>query len=133
MKLSIVIPAYNEAETIRQVIDRVRAAPYETQIIVVDDASTDATSERLDSVAGDGSLEVIRHTRNLGKGAALRTGFARVTGDIVIIQDADLEYDPQDYPKLLEPLLRVWPPPVGISHFGAKTAGVRFPRAGHRA
>ncbi|NUM54523.1 MAG: glycosyltransferase family 2 protein [Candidatus Hydrogenedentes bacterium] len=105
MKLSIVIPAYNEAETIRQVIDRVRAAPYETQIIVVDDASTDATSERLDSVAGDGSLEVIRHTRNLGKGAALRTGFARVTGDIVIIQDADLEYDPQDYPKLLEPLL----------------------------
>lgn len=105
MKLSIVIPAYNEVETILQVIERVQAAPYETQIIVVDDASTDGTRERLDAVDGVGNVEVIRHEHNRGKGAALRTGFERVVGDYVIIQDADLEYDPRDYPKLLEPLL----------------------------
>lgn len=105
MKLSIVIPAYNEVETILQVIERVQAVPYDTQIIVVDDASTDGTRERLDAVDGVGNVEVIKHERNRGKGAALRTGFERVTGDFVIIQDADLEYDPRDYPKLLEPLL----------------------------
>ncbi len=103
MKLSIIIPAYNEANTIAQVIERVQAASYETQIIVVDDASTDATSDRVESL--DSTIELVKHDRNRGKGAALRTGFARVTGDIVIIQDADLEYDPRDYPRLLEPLL----------------------------
>lgn len=105
MKLSIVIPAYNEAQTILHAIERVRATPYDTQIIVVDDASTDGTRDRLATVAETDNVEVLTHDRNRGKGAALRTGFARVTGDIVIIQDADLEYDPRDYPKLLEPLL----------------------------
>lgn len=105
MKLSIVIPAYNEGSTIAQVIERVQAAPYEKQIIVVDDASTDATSETLQSFNGKTNLEIVTHDHNRGKGAALRTGFSRVTGDIVIIQDADLEYDPRDYPKLLEPIL----------------------------
>ena len=105
MKLSIVIPAYNEASTIAQVVERVQSVPYEKHIIVVDDASTDATREALHSLDGNTNLEVISHDRNRGKGAALRTGFARVTGDIVIIQDADLEYDPRDYPKLLEPIL----------------------------
>ena len=105
MKLSIVIPAYNEAGTIAQVIERVQAAPYDKQIIVVNDASTDATRETMHSLNDKTNLEFVTHDRNRGKGAALRTGFARVTGDIVIIQDADLEYDPRDYPKLLEPLL----------------------------
>ncbi|MCC6798424.1 MAG: glycosyltransferase family 2 protein [Candidatus Hydrogenedentes bacterium] len=105
MKLSIVIPAYNEAGTIAQVVERVQSVPYEKHIIVVDDASTDATREALHSLDGNANLEIISHDRNRGKGAALRTGFARVTGDIVIIQDADLEYDPRDYPKLLEPIL----------------------------
>ena len=100
MKLSVVIPAYNEAETILKVIERVQAAPYDTQIIVVDDASTDGTRERLDSLSANGAVEVITHERNRGKGAALRSGFERVTGDIVVIQDADLEYDPRDYPDL---------------------------------
>ncbi|MCC6155056.1 MAG: glycosyltransferase family 2 protein [Candidatus Hydrogenedentes bacterium] len=104
MKLSIVIPAYNEAGTIAQAIERVEAAPYEKQIIVVDDASTDATRETLHSLNGKTNLEIVTHDHNRGKGAALRTGFSRVTGDIVIIQDADLEYDPRDYPKLLEPI-----------------------------
>ena len=105
MKLSIVIPAYNEAGTILEVIGRVRAAPYDTQIVVVDDASTDSTREQLASLDGQEGIEIVSHDRNRGKGAALRTGFARVTGNIVIVQDADLEYDPRDYPKLLEPLL----------------------------
>ena len=104
MKLSIVIPAYNEAGTIRDVLRRVLDTPYDKQIIVVDDGSTDGTREILAEIA-DPAIEVIVHTRNRGKGAALKTGFAAASGDVVIVQDADLEYDPRDYAALLEPLL----------------------------
>ena len=105
MRLSVVIPVFNEAETVCEVIDRVRRTPYNTEIIVVDDGSTDATSDKLAGLAPSDDLRLLRHETNLGKSAALRTGFGHVTGDIVIVQDADLEYDPRDYEKLLEPIL----------------------------
>ncbi|MCA1648023.1 MAG: glycosyltransferase family 2 protein, partial [Chloroflexi bacterium] len=104
MKLSIVIAAYNEAGTIRDIVRKVRATPFTKEIIVVDDGSTDGTREILSEIAGD-DLRVIVHERNQGKGAALKTGFAAANGDYVIVQDADLEYDPHDYGTLLEPLV----------------------------
>jgi glycosyltransferase involved in cell wall biosynthesis len=108
-RLSIVIPVFNEAGTIGEVIDRVQAAPLpeglEREIIVVDDSSTDGTREILRKYASTNSYKLFLHDRNRGKGAALRTGFAQTTGDIVLVQDADLEYDPREYGKLLEPIL----------------------------
>jgi glycosyltransferase involved in cell wall biosynthesis len=103
MKISVVIPVFNEHETITEILGRVRRAldARDVEIVVVDDGSTDGTREVLRSVTG---IRLIEHERNQGKGAALRTGFASVTGDVVIVQDADLEYDPRDYPKLLEPI-----------------------------
>ncbi|MBI4307955.1 MAG: glycosyltransferase family 2 protein [Chloroflexi bacterium] len=105
MKLSILVPVYNERATIRDVLARLEAVPYEKEIIVVDDCSTDGTSDILSSWRS-ASVRVIRHARNRGKGAAIRTGIAQATGDIVIFQDADLEYDPGEYPALLAPILK---------------------------
>lgn len=105
--LSIVIPVFNEAKTIREVLDRVRNAPaagLTKELVVVDDGSSDGTREYLAGVQ-EKDTRCIFHERNQGKGAALRTGFAQATGDIVIVQDADFEYDPADYPQLLQPIL----------------------------
>src|SRR5215212_9044936 len=104
--LSVVIPVYNEVETIGQILAAVRAVEIDSEIIVVDDFSTDGTRERLREIAQDHErLQVLYHDRNLGKGAALRSGFPAAKGRFVIIQDADLEYDPSQYHKLLKPLL----------------------------
>ena len=107
MKLSILIPVYNERHTVELLLKRVEAVPYEKEIIVVDDASSDGTREILERLSRNNreQMRLFLHTRNRGKGAAIRTAIEHVTGDIVIIQDADLEYDPQDYPRLLEPIL----------------------------
>lgn len=106
MKVSIVMPVYNEKATIQEILRRVRAAPLnEKEILCIDDCSTDGTREILIEEAEKGDIVLLQHQRNLGKGAAVRTGLSQVKGDIVIIQDADLEYDPEDYPKLLKPIL----------------------------
>ena len=104
MRLSIVMPAYNEAATIGMILRRVLETPFEKEVIVVDDGSTDGTREILATMT-DSQIKVVLHSKNRGKGAALRTGFARASGDIVLVQDADLEYDPKDYAVLLAPLL----------------------------
>jgi glycosyltransferase involved in cell wall biosynthesis len=104
--LSIVIPVYNELATIGRVISRVAALPLNTEIILVDDCSTDGTRDILKSLQGLPGFKVILKEQNAGKGAALRTGFEQATGDFVVIQDADLEYDPRDIPQLLLPLLK---------------------------
>jgi glycosyltransferase involved in cell wall biosynthesis len=106
MKLSVVIPCFNEVGTIGKVIEAVKASPVrDCEIIIVDDCSSDGTRELLQSKLESQVHQVIYHAKNRGKGAALRTGFAAATGDIVIVQDADLEYDPQEYPLLIEPIL----------------------------
>ena len=108
MKLSIVIPVYNEAATISKIVDLVRSVDVglEKEILLVDDCSRDGTREVLEKLGQAGAdLKVLFHAVNQGKGAALRTGFGAATGDVVLIQDADLEYDPKEYPRLLQPIL----------------------------
>ncbi|HEY9611192.1 glycosyltransferase family 2 protein [Allocoleopsis sp.] len=106
MKLSVVIPCFNEVGTIGQVVEAVKASPVKNcEIIIVDDCSIDGTRELLKSNIESQVAQVIYHNRNRGKGAALRTGFSAATGDIVIVQDADLEYDPQEYPLMIEPIV----------------------------
>jgi glycosyltransferase involved in cell wall biosynthesis len=106
MKISVVIPCFNERQTIAQIVSAVRAAPVENiEVIVVDDGSTDGTVEILKQSVEPTVARVIYQPRNLGKGAALRAGFAAASGDIILVQDADTEYDPKDYPALLEPIL----------------------------
>jgi len=104
MKLSIVIPVYNEASTIEEILRRVEAVPYEKEIIVVDDGSGDGTRQKLSVLHPKPERTILYHDKNRGKGAALRTAFARVKGDVVIIQDADLEYEPGEYPVLIGPI-----------------------------
>jgi len=105
-KLSVVIPVFNEAETVEEIIRRVQASEIslEKEIIVVDDFSQDGTRSVLDRIK-DPNVTILRHDKNLGKGAALQTGFAKAEGDIILVQDADLEYDPREYPSLLAPIL----------------------------
>ena len=119
MKISVVIPAFNEKDTILETIQRVKAVDIEKEIIVIDDASSDGTRTILEGIRDD-DVKVYFHDKNLGKGASLRTGFHRVTGDIVIIQDADLEYDPQDYLRLIQPILEDKADVVYGSRFSGK-------------
>jgi glycosyltransferase involved in cell wall biosynthesis len=108
-KLSIVIPVFNERNTVVEIVRRVRSVELpgglDREVVIVDDGSTDGTREVLDQLR-DSTVRIIKNPVNQGKGAALRTGFAAATGDLVIVQDADLEYDPEDYPRLINPVLR---------------------------
>lgn len=104
--VSIVIPVYNESKTIATVLRRVSQLPFAKEILVIDDCSTDGTRDLLKQLQDIPGLQILLHEKNSGKGAALRTGFAHVRGDIVVVQDADLEYDPQDIPAVIAPILR---------------------------
>ncbi len=108
LSLSVIMPVFNEAATLRRVAEVVLARPEVGELVVVDDASSDGTWNALQRLASEhpDRVKALRHDRNMGKGAALKTGFAAAAGDVVLVQDADLEYDPGDYPRLLEPVLR---------------------------
>jgi len=106
-KLSVIVPVYDERNTVVEIVRRMRTVelPVDLEIVIVDDGSTDGTRDVLGQLA-DSTVRVVNHDVNRGKGAAIRTGLAHVTGDLVLVQDADLEYDPEDWPKLLVPILR---------------------------
>jgi len=105
LKLSVVIPVYNEKKTLSELICRVEAVKLEKEIIIVDDASTDGTRDLLKKYEGQERFKVIYQSKNAGKGSALRAGFDKAEGEIIIVQDGDLEYDPKEYPLLIEPIL----------------------------
>jgi glycosyltransferase involved in cell wall biosynthesis len=130
MKLSVIIPTYNERATIEEILRRVRAVPLEMEILIVDDGSTDGTLEHLAGLGGP-DLRLFRHDRNRGKGAAFRTALPHTTGDVVVIQDADLEYDPREFPRLIEPIARGEADAVYGSRFLGR--GRRASRLGHYA
>ena len=104
MNLSVIIPVYNEVQNIREILRRVQATGLAWEIVIIDDGSTDGTREILKELDGTDQIRVILHEKNQGKGAAVRTGFGEAKGDVFLIQDADLEYDPRDYPAILKPL-----------------------------
>ena len=104
MKVSVVIPVFNECGTLPQIVAQVRAVDLDKEIILVDDCSTDGSRSLVETLSQDSDIVAIYHENNRGKGAALRSGFAQARGDVVLVQDADLEYDPRDYLKLLEPI-----------------------------
>lgn len=104
MNLSVIIPVYNEVQNIREIVKRVLATGLPWEIVIVDDGSTDGTRDILKELDGKDSIRVILHEKNQGKGAAVRTGFAEAKGEVFLIQDADLEYDPRDYPAILRPI-----------------------------
>ena len=123
--LSILMPVFDEQATIRQIIARVKATPYRKEIVLVDDGSRDGTREILEELAaGDPELRLLQHERNQGKGAALRTAFGAAKGDVLLIQDADLEYSPDEYAKLLHPIL------AGLAHvvYGSRFTGGSYSR-----
>lgn len=119
LKLSVVIPCYNERHTIEQVVERVQAVGLADEIVIVDDGSHDGTRDVLHRMQADGKsgVRILFHEHNMGKGAALVTGFAAAAGDILLIQDADLEYDPRDYPHLIQPIIEGISPVVYGSRF----------------
>jgi glycosyltransferase involved in cell wall biosynthesis len=125
MKVSFLIPTYNEGGTIATVLERVQALPFDKQVIVIDDGSTDGTASILDEIAAGCDNLVLLRQPNRGKGAALRAGIPRVEGDVVVIQDADLEYDPGDVPALIKPILD------GVADvvYGSRLSGGRPQRA----
>lgn len=104
MNLTVIIPVYNEKQTIQEIVRRVRATGIPREILIIDDGSTDGTRDILKQMEGSECLRILYHPKNVGKGAAVRTGIQNASGDVVLIQDADLEYDPRDYPALLKPL-----------------------------
>lgn len=126
MRISFLVPAYNEGATIGDVLDRIDALGLDRQVIVVDDGSTDETAAVVERRLGDSDgLVLVRHERNRGKGAAIRSAIERIDGDIAVIQDADMEYDPEDVPGLIEPILRGKADVV----YGSRLSGGRPQRA----
>ncbi|MBN2169052.1 MAG: glycosyltransferase family 2 protein [Actinobacteria bacterium] len=130
MKLSVIMPVHNEEATIDEVIRQVRSVDLgddEMEIVIVDDASTDGTGGKLEALMGEPGIIFARHEENRGKGAAIRTGLDNVTGNLVVIQDADLEYDPNDYPRLIQPILDGEADFVYGSRFRGSIKNMAFP------
>lgn len=134
MKISVIMPVFNEVKTLAEVVKKVEAVNIDKEIIVVDDGSTDGSLNILNRLAIEGRVKLIKHDRNSGKGAAIKTGFKTATGDIVIIQDADLETDPQDFYELIKPIIngetkavfgyRTAKKPASVYWWGGKTVSL---------